>query len=30
VRPAAVRENLKAEGDQALADAILAHFAVTP
>ncbi|WP_101253937.1 maleylpyruvate isomerase family mycothiol-dependent enzyme [Streptomyces barkulensis] len=30
VRPAAVRENLKIEGDQALADAILAHFAVTP
>jgi uncharacterized protein (TIGR03083 family) len=30
VRPAAVRGNLKIEGDQALADAILAHFAITP
>ncbi|HZG03237.1 MAG TPA: maleylpyruvate isomerase family mycothiol-dependent enzyme [Streptomyces sp.] len=30
VRPAAVRDNLKVEGDQELADAILAHFAVTP
>ncbi|GAA2384542.1 maleylpyruvate isomerase family mycothiol-dependent enzyme [Streptomyces glaucosporus] len=30
VRPSAVRDNLKIEGDQELADAILAHFAVTP
>lgn len=30
VRPAAVRNDVKTEGDQELADAILAHFAVTP
>ncbi len=30
VRPSAVSERLKIEGDQKLADAILAHFAVTP
>ncbi|MEV8535806.1 maleylpyruvate isomerase family mycothiol-dependent enzyme [Streptomyces sp. NPDC051211] len=30
VRPAAVADRLKVEGDQALADAILANFAVTP
>ncbi|MFE6764157.1 maleylpyruvate isomerase family mycothiol-dependent enzyme [Streptomyces sp. NPDC057689] len=30
VRPAAVADRIKAEGDQELADAILQHFAVTP
>ncbi|PJF01574.1 hypothetical protein CUT44_02660 [Streptomyces carminius] len=30
VRPAAVRDIIKTEGDQELADAVLAHFAVTP
>ncbi|MFD1828906.1 maleylpyruvate isomerase family mycothiol-dependent enzyme [Streptomyces desertarenae] len=30
VRPAAVRDSLKIEGDRELADAILAHFSVTP
>lgn len=30
VRPAAVADRVKAEGDADLADAILAHFAVTP
>ncbi|MFV2118639.1 maleylpyruvate isomerase family mycothiol-dependent enzyme [Streptomyces sp. Act-28] len=30
VRPAAVADRVKVEGDEELADAILAHFAVTP
>ena len=30
VRPEAVAEQVKVEGDQQLADAILAHFAITP
>ncbi len=30
VRPAAVADRIKVEGDEELAAAILAHFAVTP
>jgi uncharacterized protein (TIGR03083 family) len=30
VRPEAVAERVKIEGDQQLADAVLAHFAITP
>jgi hypothetical protein len=30
VRPKAVADRFKVEGDEALADEILAHFAVTP